>query len=371
MIKEVNQQDLSNAPTNDIALLDRLKVDDRKLDEMITSLHHTSSKKDPDGKVIYEYRNKDGLLFQNVSCPFGKILIIYESRPDVTIEAAAMAFKSGNYILLKGGKEARGTNLLLTQLWKQALHGSGYDETLIQYLDFNREETQAFISQKQSGLDLIIPRGGDTLIEFVLQHASAPVIVSGRGNNFVYLHEDANLEMALAIIINGKSRISVCNALDKVLINRILSREFIHRLIDELSKNGILVLGDGTMGDFSHLLQLHEDEAIWYEEFLSSKILLSLSENADSAINTINKYSGGHSAAIITSNHPVADHFMKNVDCAAVYHNASTRFTDGGQVGFGGEMAISTQKLHFRGPVGMDQLVTNKWLVFGNGHIRN
>ena len=371
-IKDANHTDMVAIQSNDKALVDRLKVDDHKIDEMKNALINTAVQDDPDGRILYDYTNPDGLLFKNVTVPFGTILIIYESRPDVTIEAAAMAFKSGNKILLKGGKEARMTNLILVDLWQEALLQFGFDPSVIRYLDYNRSEIQQFISSKSEKIDLVIPRGGDALIQFVLQHSVAPVIVSGRGNNFVYVHDSAETDLATQLICNGKARISVCNATDKVLIDKRLPElnDFIHILVAKLALMGISVYGDNSLRGISDQVTIDTNEAVMYEEFLSHKILLSIVEDVYEAISKINKYSGGHSASIVTKDIDIAEKFMNETDCAAVYHNASTRFTDGGQVGFGGEMAISTQKLHFRGPVGMAQLVTNKWKVFGHGHIR-
>lgn len=371
-IKEANHKDMVAIQSNDKALVDRLKVDDHKVDEMKNALINTAHQDDPDGKLLYEYTNPEGLLFKNFTVPFGTILIIYESRPDVTIEAAAMAFKSGNKILLKGGKEARMTNLILVNLWKEALIQFGFDPTLIRYLDYSRSEIQQFISSKSEKIDLVIPRGGDALIQFVIQHSVAPVIVSGRGNNFVYVHDSADTDMAIQLICNGKNRISVCNATDKVLIDKRLPalNDFIHILVGKLALMDISVYGDHSLKGISDQITIETNEAVMYEEFLSHKLMLCIVEDGHEAIRRINKYSGGHSASIVTKDHDIAENFLNETDCAAVYHNASTRFTDGGQVGFGGEMAISTQKLHFRGPVGMAQLVTNKWKVYGHGHIR-
>ena len=371
-IIDANQSDISTVKEEDPALIDRLKVDDKKVDEMKMALLNTAMQDDPDGEVLYEYTNSEGLFFRNVTVPFGTILIIYESRPDVTIEATAMAFKSGNKIILKGGKEARNTNLYLVNLWKDALTKFGYDNEIVKYLDYTRREIQEFISSKNEVIDLIIPRGGDALIQFVLQHSVAPVIVSGRGNNFVYVHSTADKQMAVNVIVNGKSRISVCNATDKVLIDKNIAdiKGFVYSILERLHHMGIKVYGDKSLIGFSDKLMIDADEAVMYEEFLSPKILLSIAEDVDDAILKINKYSGGHSATIVTMDKEIAQRFINETDCAAVYHNASTRFTDGGQVGFGGEMAISTQKLHFRGPVGMAQLVTNKWMIYGNGHTR-
>lgn len=372
-ILDANRKDFAEHIGLDPSLAERLKVDEGKIQTMIRSLQESSAKPEPDGKIWYEYRREDGLYMVNKSVPFGTILIIYESRPDVTIEATAMAFKSGNKILLKGGKEARHTNLLLTSLWHEVLSEHGYDKSWVNYLDISRQETQSLIADKHSGIDLIIPRGGDALIDFVVKNAKVPVIVSGRGNNFMYIHKEADLEMATRIIIDGKSRISVCNALDKVLLHSdfLQNKDDITQLLKDLQSNRIEILGDQTMVEFGELIEINTDEKQWYNEFLSPMIMFSMVSDMDEAIEKINTYSGGHSAVIVTRDQEQADLFMKKVDCAAVYHNASTRFTDGGQVGFGGEMAISTQKLHFRGPVGIDQLVTNKWFIYGDGHIRN
>ncbi len=372
-IMDANNRDVSTITKTSSALVDRLRVDEGKINGMMQSLKESAVKSNPDGKLIYEYLRVDGLLVTNKTVPFGTILIVYESRPDVTIEAAAMAFKSGNKILLKGGKEARNTNLLLTALWHEALAANGYHQNWVKYLDMSREEIQMLMADVGSGIDLIIPRGGDALIDFVVKHAHAPVIISGRGNNFMYIHDDADIDLAIKLIINGKERISVCNALDKVLFNThfVEKKDKVTDVIKRLKSSGIEVIGDLSFKSYQDVLSMVENEDLLYEEFLAPKIMFSAVSSLDEAIVKINTYSGGHSAVIVTGDKDVADIFMQRVDCAAVYHNASTRFTDGGQMGFGGEMAISTQKLHFRGPVGIDQLVTNKWFIYGNGQIRN
>ncbi|TYA88199.1 aldehyde dehydrogenase family protein, partial [Seonamhaeicola marinus] len=220
-------------------------------------------------------------------------------------------------------------------------------------------------------LDLIVPRGGERLIAFTKEHARCPVIVSGRGNNFVYVHKEADLDIAIDVILNGKSKISACNAVDKVLIDKNLPNksEFVAQLISKLKDSKIEVLGDAEVAK-AHGLESITSDAIWYEEFLDYKILIGEIENNEATIAMINKYSGGHSSSIITKNESEAKTFMENVDTAAVYHNASTRFTDGGQLGLGGELAISTDKLHQRGPIGLQHLVTNKWYVHGTGQTR-
>jgi len=221
-------------------------------------------------------------------------------------------------------------------------------------------------------VDLIVPRGGERLIAFVKQHATCPVIISGRGNNFVYVHEDADIDIAIAVIMNGKSKISACNAVDKILIDENLpnKKEFINTLIAELKQQNIQVLGDETISKFENVAPFLSND-IWFEEFLDYKILIGEIASNEATIAMINTYSGGHSSAIITKDNEIAKLFMENVDTAVVYHNASTRFTDGGQLGLGGELAISTDKLHQRGPIGLQHLVTNRWYVHGNGQVRN
>ena len=370
-IISINKTDLEAYKGDDISMFDRLKVDDAKVDEMIKSVTHLASQEDPVGVERFSFKHDNGMQVYNKTASFGTVLIIYESRPDVTVEAAGIAFKSGNKILLKGGKESLRSNLKIVELWHQALKEDDASTDWVEYMQFNRTETQAFLEKPTQKVDLIVPRGGERLIAFVKEHATCPVIISGRGNNFVYVHSDANLDIALDVIINGKSKISACNAVDKVLIDKNLpSKEaFIKNLISKLKNSNIEILGDEATCQFDEVDAFESDD-IWYEEFLDYKIVIGeIASNADT-IAKINKYSGGHSSVIVTSNAAEAILFMENVDTAAVYHNASTRFTDGGQLGLGGELAISTDKLHQRGPIGLQHLVTNKWYVHGNGQIR-
>lgn len=371
-IKLVNQEDCVTYMGNDLAMAKRLLVDDGKIDNMISSLLQLVSQEDPIGKVLYDFIPENGLKIQNKTAAFGTIFIIYESRPDVTVEATAIAFKSGNKILLKGGKESVHSNLKIVSLWQQALSDNDIPNHWISYLNFDRKETQQFLENPSQKIDLIVPRGGEALIEFVKKHATCPVIVSGRGNNFVYVHQDADINKAHAIIINGKtSNISVCNALDKVLIDTNLPNweAFAKHIVLELQHQNVTVLGDTTISKVTGVPQIVSD-LIWYEEFLDYKIVVGTVNSNQEAIDKINTYCGGHSASIITNNDIVAQEFMENIDAAAVYQNASTRFTDGGQFGLGGELAISTDKLHQRGPMGLQHLVTNKWYIYGDGQIR-
>lgn len=371
-IIQVNQQDLNAYDGSDLAMEERLKVDNKKVDEMILSLNQLAAQEDPVGVERFHFVHDNGIRVTNKTAVFGTVLIIYESRPDVTIEAGGIAFKSGNKILLKGGKESLQSNLKIVSLWHQALEENGISTEWVEYLNYNRTETQAFLENPTQKVDLIVPRGGEKLIEFVKQHATCPVIVSGRGNNFVYVQQEADLEIALKVILNAKTaKISACNAVDKVLIdNRITNFEgFTAMLIEELTEAKVEILVDKSLETFKNT-KLLSDENIWYEEFLDYKIVIGTVNSDSEAIAKINKYCGGHSASIITKNDGIAQNFMESIDAAAVYQNVSTRFTDGFQLGLGGELAISTDKLHQRGPIGLQHLVTNKWYIYGEGQIR-
>ena len=373
LILEANNIDINAFPEMDESMRDRLKVDHNKVDGMIKSMEEVASQPDPEGKEIYSFIREDGLRVSNRTVPFGTIIIIYESRPDVTIEAAATAFKAGNKILLKGGKESLNTNLQLVRLWQKALETNNVDKSYIEYLNLTHNETQQLIKDNTRKVDLIIPRGGERLIQFVQENSTVPVIVSGRGNNFLYIDNDVDFDMAINIVLNGKKRISVCNAIDKVLINQNLDSldNNISVLVKQLKEKNIDVWGNNEIVKLCGEIKEENDASTLCEEYLAPKIYLSLVEDFENAIDMINLYSGGHTAVIVSNNQLNADTFMQQVDCAAVYHNASSRFTDGGQFGVGAEIAISTQKLHFRGPLGAQELVTNKWFVYGDGQIRD
>lgn len=371
-IVEANEKDIKGYDRNDVAMYDRLKVDKEKIKGMVASLEQLAAQEDPVGIERFHFKHENGLDIYNKTASFGTIMIIYESRPDVTIEAGGIAFKSGNKILLKGGKESLNSNLAIVDLWHEALRENKVSSDWVTYLNYDREQTRAYLKHPDQKIDLIIPRGGEKLIAFVKEHATCPVIVSGRGNNFVYVAKEADQKKALQIILNAKTdKISACNALDKVLIHRDLPgyEEFVSGLIENLRKYKVQVLGTQRMESFEGVELIAED-AVWYEEFLDFKILIGDVVSNVEAITMINKFGGGHSASIITENESEADTFMSSIDAAAVYHNASTRFTDGFQFGLGGELAISTDKLHQRGPIGLQHLVTNKWYVYGEGQIR-
>lgn len=372
-IIQENKKDLDAFERDDQALYDRLVVDSSKVDEMIQAIKEVRDQEDPVGKQISATTLDSGLKIINKTDPFGTIMIIYESRPDVTIEAAVLAFKANNKILLKGGREAFHSNKILVDCWHEALKENDLDSSWIKMLQMNREETQEFLRNPTEKLDLIVPRGGERLIEFVKQHAKCAVLISGRGNNFLYVSPKADWEKAKKVIINAKTnKISGCNALDKVLIDKGISNyeEKLHDLNSTLESAGVNVLVDQHVSNTLKEANEIEDDRIWEEEFLAMKILVGAVDSVDEAIDMINEHSGHHSSVIMTEDQNEAETFMQQVDSAAVYQNASSRFTDGGQMGVGAELAISTDKLHHRGPLGLKQLTTNKYYVFGDGHIR-
>jgi len=372
-IIKANKADLEAFGETEGAMYDRLILNDKKVDGMILSINEVMNQEDPVGQTISHKVLDSGLDITNKTAPFGNIMIIYESRPDVTIEAAVLAFKANNKIFLKGGKEAIRSNEILEACWHEALKENGLDTNWVELLNLDRKETQEFLKNPPVKLDLIVPRGGEKLIAFVKEHATGAVLVSGRGNNFLYVSPEADFEVAKKVILNAKTdKISGCNALDKVLVDKKLPdyENKLKELQHLMKEHQVEILVDDEVGNILKEESKIPDEDTWFEEFLAMKIALGAVDGLDEAIDKINYYSGGHSAVIITKNKEEALEFMQQVDNAAVYHNASTRFTDGGQMGVGAELAISTDKLHHRGPLGLKQLVTNKYYVLGEGHIR-
>jgi len=368
-----NKNDLDLASHLDQAMYDRLVIHEKKMASMVKTVEAIISDTDPVGAEIYKFDHPNGMKVINKTAPFGTVLIIYESRPDVTIEAAMVAFKSNNKILLKGGKEAIHSNRVLVDCWHQALAEHGLDKSWVHLLEMDRLSTQSFLKTPDVPIDLIVPRGGDSLIDFVKAHATCPVLISGRGNNFLYVHKDAPTEKTIDVILNAKTdKISACNALDKVVIDKSRQdlEQFTSSLITRLENNQVEVVVGSEVSKGDTKAQISDLQDEWPKEYLAMKIAVGLVDGMSQGIDLINTYSGGHSATIMTEDMHVAQKFMDEVDAAAVYHNASTRFTDGGQFGLGAELAISTDKLHHRGPLGLHQLVTNKWYVFGNGQIR-
>lgn len=372
IIKE-NIKDLKAFGESEGAMYDRLILNDKKVDGMIQSVKEVMEQEDPVGQTISHLVLDSGLDITNKTAPFGTIMIIYESRPDVTIEAAVLAFKANSKILLKGGKEANHSNKILEECWHEALKENRLETDWIRLLHMNRTETQEFLKNPTEKLDLIVPRGGEKLIGFVKENATCAVLISGRGNNFLFVSKNADFDIAKKVILNAKTeKISGCNALDKVLVDKNIPEyeNKLKELQNMLKEHKVEILVDDEVKKVLKDESLIPGEDTWREEFLAMKIAVGAVEGLDEAMNKINQYSGGHSAVIITKDKDEALKFMEQVDCAAVYQNASTRFTDGGQMGVGAELAISTDKLHHRGPLGLKQLVTNKYYVFGEGHIR-
>ena len=370
---KANKRDLDAFNKEDQAMFDRLILNDQKIDGMIKAINEVKAQEDPVNQIISDITLENGLKVTNKTAPFGTIMIIYESRPDVTVEAAVLAFKSNNRILLKGGKEALYSNKILVDFWHKALTENNLSEDYIKFLQMDRTETQEFLRNPTEQLDLIVPRGGERLISFVKEHATCAVLISGRGNNFIYIDESADWNKTLAVIINAKTaKISACNALDKILINKNIEgyESKLKDLQTVLKEKKVTILVDKSVKKVLTDEDLIPEKSVWKEEFLALKCCIGVVDNLDEAVEMINKYSGGHSAAIMTTNDENADNFMQQVDCAAVYKNSSTRFTDGGQLGVGAELAISTDKLHHRGPLGLKKLVTNKYYIIGDGNVR-
>ncbi|WP_240623469.1 glutamate-5-semialdehyde dehydrogenase [Brumimicrobium aurantiacum] len=369
-----NKKDLDAFERDDQALYDRLVVNQGKIDGMITAIRQVKGQDDPVGKKISELKLDNGLEVINKTDPFGTIMIIYESRPDVTIEAAVLAFKANNKILLKGGREAYNSNKVLVKCWHEALQQNNLDKDWIKMLEMNRDETQEFLRNPTEKLDLIVPRGGERLIDFVKQHAKCAVLISGRGNNFMYISPEADWNKTIKVLLNAKTdKTSACNALDNILIDKNIPNyeEKLKDLKSILTEKGVEIIVDNKTKKVLSDLEEMESVKVWKEEFLAMKILIGTAEDSKEAIELINEHSGKHSAIIMTEDKNDAIAFMEQIDSAAVYQNASSRFTDGGAMGVGAELAISTDKLHHRGPLGLKQLTTNKYYVFGDGQTRD
>src|SRR5665811_553703 len=324
-LMEANKKDLDLFDKEDQAMYERLVVDHQKIDEMIQAINTVRAQEDPVNRTLSEHLLDNGLKVVNKTAPFGTIMIIYESRPDVTVEAAVLAFKANDKILLKGGKEAVHSNTVLVDFWHQALQENGLPLDHIQLLTMNRKETQQFLKHASEQLDLIVPRGGERLISFVKEHASCAVLASGRGNNFLYVDQDTDWEKSLKVILNAKtSKISACNALDKILVSTHLDGhdEKMAVLCTMLKDNGVSILVDRDAKKVLTEESLIPHESVWKEEFLSMKCCIGSVGSVQEAIERINTYSGGHSATIMTNDTVTAKHFMEQVDCAAVYQNA-------------------------------------------------
>lgn len=371
-ILEANKKDLENAIEKGTpkAMLDRLALDESRINGMADGLKDVVSLPDPIGEVIGMWKRPNGLQIGKQRVPLGVIGIIYEARPNVTCDAAGLCLKSGNVVILRGGKEAINSNVAIVKALREGVKEAGLPEDVIQLVENTDREVATEMMKLNQYIDVLIPRGGAGLIQSVVQNATVPVIETGTGNCHVYVDCDADLEMAKNIVINAKtSRPSVCNAEEKLLVNEKIAKEFLPIIYKALKEKDVEVRGDKKVLEvLNEATEIQDDE--WGKEYLDYIIGVKIVKDVDEAINHINKYGTGHSEAIITNNYENSQKFLQRVDAAAVYVNASTRFTDGSEFGFGAEIGISTQKLHARGPMGLNELTTNKYIIYGNGQVR-
>ncbi|WP_407967049.1 glutamate-5-semialdehyde dehydrogenase [Enterococcus faecium] len=371
-IIEANHKDLEKAVENNISetMQDRLQLTPERINAMATEIEKIASLDDPIGKVDEMWTNTDGLRIVKKRVPLGVTGIIYESRPNVTTDAASLAFKSGNAVILRGGKEAFFSNQLLVQLLQQVLVSAGESPYAIQFVDDTSHETAGQLMRLTEYLDVLIPRGGAKLIQRVKEQATVPIIETGTGNNHVYIDKEAQLSMAVNIIVNAKaSRPSVCNAAETLLIHSEIAPFFLPAIEKELVEHGVSLRADARALEYLETAALAEDTD-WDTEYLDYILAVKVVDSLDEAIAHINRHNTKHSETIVTDSYAASQRFLNEVDAAAVYVNASTRFTDGSVFGFGAEIGISTQKLHARGPMGLNELTSTKYIIYGDGQIR-
>ncbi|MBO8166860.1 MAG: glutamate-5-semialdehyde dehydrogenase [Kosmotoga sp.] len=370
-ILKTNAEDVKNAVEKGVreSLVDRLKLTDKRIDSMINACNEVSKLKDPVGEVINSWVEKE-LRIAQVRVPLGAIGMIYESRPNVTLDATILALKAGNSVLLRGGSDAIRSNLAITKAIKDGLSNSSLPETSVEIIeDTDRKNVQEMLNL-DSYLSLIIPRGGAGLIKFVVENSSVPVLETGVGNCHIFVDESADIEKSIEIIDNAKTqRPGTCNAVETILVHKNIAKKFLPAMAKRLSSKGVELRGCETTRKIIEAKATSEED--WSTEYLDLILAIKIVETIDEAIEHIQKYSTGHSEAILTENYSNARNFTTSIDAAAVYVNASTRFTDGEQFGFGGEIGISTQKLHARGPVGLKELTTYKYIVLGNYRVRD
>lgn len=372
-ILAANQKDLENAKNNSMseAMQDRLLLDDDRIKKMADGLRQIAEQSDSIGKVDRGWTTEDGLDIIQERVPLGVIGIIFEARPNVTVDAAGLCFKSGNAAFLRGGKEAINSNIALSDTLRTALKDFGLDENSVQLIHDTSHEVAQEMMELSDYLDVLIPRGSGRFIKMVVNKAKVPIIETGAGNCHIYVDESADQAQAIKIIENAKvQRPSVCNAVEKILVNQNIADEFLPKLAEKLKQEQVEIRGDaGVQKILPDVIPATEDD--WYTEYNDYIIAIKVVPDLNSAIEHINHYNTQHSEAILTENYQNARQFQKQIDAAVVYVNASTRFTDGGKFGFGAEIGISTQKLHARGPMGANELTTTKYLVNGDGQIRN
>ncbi|KPB06313.1 glutamate-5-semialdehyde dehydrogenase [Bacillus sp. CHD6a] len=371
-ILEANNKDLDKGREKGYteAYMDRLALSEDRIADFANGLREVAELEDPVGDILSDWTLENGLQVEKVRVPLGVIGMIYEARPNVTVDATGLALKSGNAIVLKGGSSAINSNQAIVDVIHKALKTTSIPEEAVQFIaSTDRKATQELFTMKEH-IDVLIPRGGASLINAVVENATVPVLETGVGNCHLYIDRDADLEKALSIVVNAKTdRPAVCNAAETLIVHEAWFHANKEALINMFKENGITVHGDDTVVKTIPGAVIAGEED-WTNEYLSLDIAVKVVSDSNEAIDHIDKYGTKHSEAIITENKETANKFMKLVDAAAVYHNASTRFTDGGALGFGAEIGISTQKLHARGPMGLPALTTVKFQMTGDGQIR-
>ena len=370
-ILKANAIDLENGKSNGMSdsLLDRLALSEKRIDDIADSVLEIVSLPDPVGKIKDGSTRPNGLNIEKVAVPLGTVAVIYEARPNVTIDAAALCLKSGNTVILRGGKEAINSNIATAGIMRNAVESVGLDPNCIQLVENTDRETANALMKLNKYVDVLIPRGGAGLINSVVQNATVPVIETGVGNCHIFVDSTADIDMAVNIIFNAKtSRPSVCNAAESLVIHKDIAKEALPAIKAKLEEKNVTLYGDEEARNYIDILPASEED--WGTEYLDYKMSVKTVADVDEAIDHINTYSTGHSEAIITNSYESVQKFTQKVNSSAVYVNASTRFTDGGQFGFGAEIGISTQKLHARGPIGLPELTTTKFVIRGNGQIR-
>lgn len=372
LIIEANAKDIENGIANNMkeSLIDRLKLDKARIDGIADGLEQVAKLADPVGEYINVHTLPNGLTIGQKRVPMGVIGMIYEARPNVTSDAFGLCFKAGSAVILKGGKEAINSNVAIVKIFKQVLKDNGYDENTVQLIEDTSREAANEMMKMNDYIDVLIPRGGAGLIKAVVQNATVPVIETGTGNCHVFIDESGNIDKGVDIIVNAKAqRPGVCNAAETLLVHKNIADEFLPKAIAALKAKGVEIRGDEAVQAFdSDVIPAVEED--WATEYGDYILAVKVVSNLDEAISHIAKYSTGHSECIVSENYSNITRFMNLVDSAAVYANASTRFTDGNEFGFGAEIGISTQKLHARGPMGLKELTTTKYLIFGDGQIR-
>ncbi len=367
-ILAANQQDLDHSGLEG-AMRDRLLLTPARIRDMAQGVRDVAALSDPIGETLAEWTRPNGLHIRKVRVPLGVVGIIYESRPNVTVDTAVLALKSGNAVVLRGGKEAAQSSRCLVEIMNRV---PGLPEGAIELLDSSTRDSVQELIKARGLVDVLIPRGGPGLIQFVTENSSVPVIETGAGNCHIFVDESADLDMADRIVINAKTqRPSVCNAAEKILVHERVAAEYIPRIVKKLVDAGVEVRGDEESRALAKGQSISAaTEQDWYEEYLCLCMAVAVVANVDEAIAHINKYSTKHSDSILTRDEANARKFLRGVDSAAVYWNASTRFTDGAEFGFGAEMGISTQKLHCRGPFALAELTSSKYEIVGTGQVR-